>query len=348
METLTLSLRIVEPMMFRGPGEFDPLAKGTYSRANTLTMPSPSTIAGTLATYCISRLNKPVPKDDDWIGRYLNVLGADVEIRGPLIFLGDKAMVEDRATNGLLDMEGVKKKSEILYALLTKKPSSIEELDEEDLAEGPSPIEMKREARVGIMLELRGSMNKIAREGFLYSAEYIDYSQLASRGPPRPKLEIAAEVSGSIAEELSSAQGAPVKLGGESRVAFLSFRMGSMIPDEAKRALGWAEMERGALALYLISPALFKGGKPIREFVMEWADGKGCEFLGMAGGSEPLGAGFELGDGRRKPIYSSLKPGSIIFLKGDLGLEGTPLGGGLGEASQLGYGSFLAIPVGAR
>jgi len=55
-----------------------------------------------------------------------------------------------------------------------------------------------------------------------------------------------------------------------------------------------------------------------------------------------------LGDGGRKPIYGSLKPGSIIFLEGDLGFEGGPIGRGLGEASQLGYGSFLAIPVGAR
>lgn len=347
-ESLTLAFRIMEPMMFRGPGEFDPFVRGTYSRGDTFMMPSPSTIAGTLATYCISKLNRPIPQGCDWIERYCAVLGPDVKMRGPLITIGGKLMAEDRTLNTFLGLDQIKEKCEALYKRLTFEPKSIREL-EDYLRMEPFKPEVPSTGKIdrtGVMLMQRHpdekKSGKTTKEGFLYGAEYVDYSQIIGEGL---QAEILAEVRGSIVEELAPTHGAPVKFGGESRIALLSFQRESRLTDEAEKLWLGRGSHEGILALYIISPALFKGGRPIREEVEEWVSMLGYRFCGISGESEALGAGFDLFSNRRKPIYSSLKPGSIIFLEGSFDLMDIHWGKGLGEASQIGYGSFLAVPL---
>ena len=344
MNELSLSFRIVEPMMFRGPGEFDPFVRGIYSRALSLSLPTPSTIAGSLATYCISQLGKPIPKAEDWIERYREVLG-DATIRGPLLEVDNELFVEDKTLNAFLSIEELKEKCHKEYEKF-KIVKSLEELDKYlELKDFKSKIGVEREVRVGVALDSRDKGMKVAKIGYLYGAEYINYRALFRKKNMVRAVEILADLRGGVAEELIKLDGKrPIKLGGELRIALLAFKKGLRIIEEVKKRL-WHNKEEysGVLALYLATPALFKGGKEIREHVKDWVTKKGHDFIGMSGESEPIGAGFTI-DGKRKPIYASLKPGSIIFIKGFFKLSEC-YWSGIGEAIELGYSTFIPIPL---
>lgn len=343
-EVVSMSFKIVEPMMFRGPGEFDPFVRGTYSRAATLPMPSPSTVAGTLATYCISKLNIPIPSSGDWLEQYLSVLGGDIEIRGPLIKLGDELMTEDRIAKGFLKMSEVRQKCEKEWKKLAQRLESLEQFDEVQKDDFRPSIELKKNLmlRVGVRLQMRETIStKCTMEGFLYGAEYIDYTGVKNR---ESSVEITVEVRGNLVKRLRTAQATPVKFGGEGRVALLSFQQGEKILSEIKRLL-WHGQEdhKGHLALYLATPALFKRGR-VEEQLNHWLESVKCKFIGLSGESTALGAGFMMRENRRKPIYISLIPGSIIFLEGDFNLP-EMYRKPLSEASMLGYGTFIPVPI---
>ncbi|MEM0171872.1 MAG: hypothetical protein QXV57_04870 [Thermoproteota archaeon] len=67
--------------------------------------------------------------------------------------------------------------------------------------------------------------------------------------------------------------------------------------------------------------------------------------MGISGESAALGVGFLIRERRRKPIYTSLNPGSIIFIDGDLDPLEIYRDKPLGEASTLGYGTLIPIPI---
>jgi len=345
MSIVTIIFKIVEPMMFRGSGEFDPFVRGTQSRALTLPLPTPSTVAGALATYCISTLNKSMPKSSEWLERYKEILG-DVKIKGLLLSLNGELLVEDRIDGGFLDMKTLKSKCEKKYKKLSKKLTSIEELNKEEEEPKVSiSFEESKSIRVGTALEKRSKSNaKIAKEGYLYSTEYIDY--FSFRKKKVESIEILSELKGDIADELISSKELPIKFGGESRVALLSFEKDTQILNKIKSEL-WDNKDKhsGILALYLSTPALFKGGKRIKECIGEWTNQVKYNLRGLYGESELLSAGFGL-EGKRKPIYSSLKPGSIIFIEGeDFNLSDIYWEKGLGEATEIGYGTLLPVPL---
>ncbi|MEM3404676.1 MAG: type III-B CRISPR module-associated Cmr3 family protein [Sulfolobales archaeon] len=347
-EAVSISFRITEPMMFRGPGEFDPFVRGTYSRALTLAIPSPSTVAGTLATYCISELGKTAPSSVDWLEKYLSVLGSDVEIRGPLIKLNCELMAEDRLSGGFLTLEKIKQKCEKEWKKLSQKANSLKQLDENLKKEKFEPsVEVEKNVRAGVRLQTReGIPMKSAKEGFLYGAEYIDYIGKRGKKTGEPSVEIIAEIRGELVKSLSSARELPVKFGGEGRVALLSFQQGEEILSEIKERL-WNDQEKhyGFLAIYLATPTLFKGGVRVEKYVKQWAENMNYRFVGLSGESALLSTGFMIREERRKPIYTSFSPGSIIFLEGSFDLLGIYHDKTLSQASMLGYGTYIPIPI---
>ncbi|MEM2126668.1 MAG: type III-B CRISPR module-associated Cmr3 family protein [Candidatus Bathyarchaeia archaeon] len=346
-EVASMIFRFVEPMMFRGPGEFDPFVRGTYSRAMTLPMPSPSTVAGTLATYYISEFGGPEPSSGDWLEQYLSVLGTDIEIRGPLIKLNHELMAEDRLSGGFLTMDKIRQKCEGELKKLSQKIISLEQLEEYLKGEKFKPdVKVQKNVRVGIGLQIREKIPmKSVKKGFLYSAEYLDYTGVIDKETKEASVEVIAEIRGRIVESLSSARALPVKFGGEGRVAILSFQEGGRILDEIKERL-WYSQEKhyGLLALYLSTPALFKGGIRVEKHVRLWAENMNCRFMGLSGESSVLGAGFMIKERRRKPVYTSFNPGSIIFLEGSFDLM-EMYRRTIGEASMLGYGTPIPIPI---
>ncbi|MEM3383311.1 MAG: type III-B CRISPR module-associated Cmr3 family protein [Nitrososphaerales archaeon] len=346
-EAVSIIFRIIEPMMFRGAGEFDPFVRGTYSRAITLAMPSPSTVAGTLATYCVSELGKPAPISGEWFEQYISILESDIIVRGPLIKLNRELMVEDSLSEGFLNMEKIRQKCEQKWKKIAYKPNLLNQLDNYLEKEKFEPnVKVRKNIRVGVRLQMReGIIMKITKEGFLYSAEYLDYMIDKSKEIEKIFIDIIAEIRGKIVERLSSARELPVKFGGEGRIALLSFQQGYKILDEIKKQL-WDGQEKhyGLLALYLATPALFKGGKEVEEYVKEWTENLNLKFKGIIGESTVLGAGFMISEKKRKPIYTSLKPGSIIFLEGDFDLQEI-YQKTFGEASVLGYGTIIPVPI---
>ncbi|MEM4649212.1 MAG: type III-B CRISPR module-associated Cmr3 family protein [Candidatus Bathyarchaeia archaeon] len=351
MKGLSLSFKIIEPMMFRGSGEFDPFVKGAHSRASSLLLPTPSTIAGSLATYCISQLSKQMPTMQYWIEEYLSVLGNDVKIRGPVLSANNSIFVEDRCLHTFLSLEELKKKCRIEYEKF-KEVKSLAELDEYFKLESFKPIvkKMRKDIRVGVGLQLREKENvKIAREGLLYSAEYLNYESFKSNKECKyseSSIEILVDVKGSLVNELLEKSPIPIKLGGETRISLMEFREGNRIFDEVKSTL-WCNKEEhnGILALYLATPALFKGGKRVVEYVKDWVNKMGYKFKGIIGESEALGAGYSFNKRKRKPIYTSLKPGSIIYLDGEFDLQNIYWNASIGEATSIGYGTIFATPL---
>ncbi|MEM2158432.1 MAG: type III-B CRISPR module-associated Cmr3 family protein [Sulfolobales archaeon] len=306
MNEATLSFRMVESMMFRGPGEFDPFVRGTYSKALSLILPTPSTIAGVLATYCISKFNKSIPTVKSWIEEYLSILGNDVSIKGPMLLMDNEFFVEDKCLNSFLSFEELKEKCRMEY----KRFNSIRKIDDlEDyikLEKLKFKKKVLRDIRIGVGLQVRNGVKTVKEEGGLYSAEYLDYRSLASK--KEQPIEVLADIKGKLVNELLE-QHAIVKLGGETRIALMKCSKGNRILSEIREKL-WhgKEKYRGIIALYLATPALLKGGEKVEEYIKKWMKKQNFEFKGILGESEVLGAGYSINKDRRKPIYTSLKP----------------------------------------
>jgi CRISPR-associated protein Cmr3 len=330
--------------MFRGPGEFDPYTRGTYSRALTLILPTPSTVAGSLATYCISKLNKSLPTSDDWIERYSEVLG-DLVIRGPLLSLDGELMVEDKCLDTLLSIREVREKCLKEYERF-KEIKNIYEIEKQsEPKKFESRIEIERDVRIGIGLEMRDKRIKTTKEGYLYATEYIDFRNL-KREKKNIIAEILADIKGNLVKELSVQRPVSIKLGGEMRATLLSFQEGNCIFSKIKKELWYnGDIHKGLMALYVATPVLVKGGKRVDEFIKEWSNKGNYSFKGISGESEPLGAGYSLGESKRKPVYISLKSGSIIYLKGEFELSRIYWEQTIGEATKIGYGTLIPVPL---
>lgn len=169
-------------MFFRGPGEFDPSSRGVYSMGKSFILPTPSTIAGALATLFGSNFSP----SQDWISEYISVLGK-IAIRGPIISIINKkktnssnVYLDFSLKNKLLSYDALnsyatKIKSIIEEEDYAKKEKMLDELDEELKGKTISP---KIQERIGIGLKMRKENIKVVDEdkGLIYSAQYIDYS----------------------------------------------------------------------------------------------------------------------------------------------------------------------------
>lgn len=344
MKDLTICFRIVESMMFRGPGEFDPYVRGVHSRALSLALPTPSTIAGSLATYCISQLDRPIPAHEEWIDQYLSVLGSDIKIRGPVVSLNGEILVYDKCTNGLLKLHELKIKCESEYKKL-KKVNNLDELEKYFKLKTFKPeVKLEREPRIGVKLEVRDKEIKLVKkEGGLYGVEYIDYMYFMRK--KRGGIEVLADIKGGLTDELYNRR-ALIKLGGETRISLMNFYEGNHVFNRVRDEI-WhgKEAHNGIFALYLVTPALFKGGRKVEDYIREWAKERNLSFKGISGETEPLGAGFSLNKAKRKPIYISLKSGSIMYLEGEVELSKAYWEFSFGEGTQIGYGTIFPIPL---
>lgn len=345
---ISLSFRIIEPMMFRGPGEFDPSARGAQSDALSFDVPSPSTIAGAIATYMLNTGICGVKKFGigEWVEQYKDVLGSSI-IRGPFILFENEIMVEDRIGGGFLNLNGVKDKCNEIKGNLDYKFDSLDKLDNimsfGKIKTKPACKSAKHE-RVGVGLTMRSKLVKVADEdqGLLYNAQYTDYLDKDAKKPNELR-EVAVEVIVDIKNAKIKPNRRPIKLGGEGRIVLLTASEKAVV-SEIRKTL-WSEKANydGNLACYLATPALFKGGKTVREYVKEWAKGINGKFVTIYGETDILGAGFNLYHQKRKPIYSSLKPGSVIFLEGEFNLNDFYWQPNFGEATELGYGTVLPV-----
>ncbi|RSN68517.1 hypothetical protein D9Q81_05940 [Candidatus Korarchaeum cryptofilum] len=305
------AFRSLEPYLFRGPGEFDPSARGVYSWASSLLAPSPSTTAGALAT-----VREHIDTGSmSWDEAYSRMLG--VRMRGPYLRKGSVIYVEDRVDGKFIRLEDVEE-----YCSLKRDLSKgSEEKLREILSRGFSPKEL---TVTGIGLKTRREMLKVADEdrGLIYTATFIDYLS-------DMELDTTIELD-LVSGEIETGRYV-VRLGGEGRVSLLEVsEADSYICDIPERAH----------LLYVLSPILYETGRYFVEILREE--------IGEAevyGKIDLLGTGYSEIRKRRKPIYQALLPGSVIFL--ERGVEGREVyEKGIGVGRELGFGSV--IPVGGE
>ncbi|MEM0050198.1 MAG: type III-B CRISPR module-associated Cmr3 family protein [Candidatus Bathyarchaeia archaeon] len=336
-----IRFRIIEPMMFRKSGEFDLSSRGFHSSARSMLMPTPSTILGAISTVLMKE-NEAPSANASWVDEYLDILGADNVLRGPYLIVGRESFVEDRIDNILLELKEVKELCDVCKGGFNKEWK--EELTGKRLRIGSF------NERVGIGLMTRVSddnkSTKITKEGLLYSAFFVDYS---SKDMSVTSVYLHMDTKVSLCDKLRDFR--IMRLGGEGRIALLEPSTETMI--ERLRKEFWGNMNNftGKLALFLVSPALFRSGREISELKKEIecqvaGSCKGLREMRIYGKITLLGAGYSLSKRGRKPIYIAAEPGTLILTDvTDCNLE-TLYWNGIGEVGrEIGYGSLLPIPI---
>ena len=343
-----LRFKILEPMMFRKWGEFDPSSRGVFSSATSLSLPTPSTIAGAIATLIVSQSPGLKPSGETWEEELSSVLGS-AELRGPYLLKGGElfAACGERGIR-LRELPGL---AEIYWSLLEAEPKTYEEwtgrLRRLEEFKGRLPALGRLQERVGVGLKRRTEGIKVADEerGLLYTATYIDY--ITSPGDAG-SVAICVDARGL---ELELGGGKPIKLGGEGRVSVLVKSEETVFNAVKSQLWGGGEAVEGFVALYLASPALFRCGLSreglegrIRDRLSQLC---GAELEGLAGSTAIMGAGFSLHKGRRKPIYLALEPGSVVFANfpKQCPLEKVYWHSISEVGGQLGYGTAVPVPL---
>jgi len=353
MELVTIRLKPLEPLMLRGPGEFDPSSRGVYSYASSLALPRPSTMIGMLISMLSSKERIPeclsVGGWEDLLEKcYIKILdrlGIEA-IRGPYItkdnnlytpvILGKSFLIIDHNQVIYFFLEK-EKYGDILEKLSGEDSTRNEEtaanlrLIEEELMEDwmrKYIIEHKHASRTGIHLRSR-ELGKIAREGYIFTASYISYPAdveinffLAMRDPSKI-VNLPTRVA--------------AKLGGEERIVKIDVEHS----DRSNIVTGvLSNIEKARYAI-LVSPMPFKDGDLSAPLI--------------AGEYTTIGYGFSIAKGRRKPVSPSIREGSILKIDSNgrkPSLEEMLLYGlysilGLTEKDykygRLGYASFLPL-----
>jgi CRISPR-associated protein Cmr3 len=306
--------RALEPYLFRGPGEFDPSTRGVYSSASSLPVPSPSTVAGALAT----TYEYVDTKSMDWDRAYSMILKA--KVRGPYLRVGSVIYVEDRVDEVFIQLSDIKK-----YSHFKKRRLSGEEDSEKKVEEICSVFDPKKMMMTGIGLMTRTEMRKIADEekGLIYTTTLIDYLF-------DPKFtDVTIELD--IISKKIEVRRYLVRLGGEGKGSLLEISKADdyicKIPEIAN-------------LLYVLSPILYETGSDfVEQLKSEISDAGDMEICGKIG---LLGAGYSNVRRRRKPIYQALLPGSVILLEKNI--EGRKIyEEGVGIGKELGFGSVIPV-----
>ena len=310
--------RVLEPYLFRGPGEFDPSTRGVYSSAHSLLAPSPSTIAGAIAT----TFGYIDTSSAEWDYAYSMALKG-AKFRGPYVRRGSIYYVENRINGVFLRLDDIPSYLDMRRKQLCgEMEGGLKE--REFIKRGFIPQKL---TFTGIGLKTRTKeMKKVADEerGLIYTANFIDY--LSGKDA---NIETTIEFD-IISEKMKNGKYV-VRLGGEGRASFLEIlKVDSYI----------CRIPEKANLLYVLSPILYETGvefvKKLKEELWEASDIK------VYGKIEILGAGYSEIKKKRKPIYQALVPGSVISL--EKSLEGRKIyEEGIGVGKGLGFGSVIPV-----
>lgn len=302
-------LKALEPLMLRGPGEFDPSSRGVYSHASSLLFPRPSTVVGALISSYYSQ--PPVNKPGSWgelLDFYVNALNnlGIRALRGFYLYYGGKSYVPLALGKKFMLVESEVLeclKPELLDGLLScisgDQCYKVEKLKcIENYAEKRS-MKPKIVERVGIALKSRlgERPSKTTREGYLYTAKYISY--------PHPEVEVRfillLEEKGDV--KIPLGKDIAIKLGGEQRVVKLRIDDNKADSKALEKDLIMKKLKDLLSGehkyLLLTTPA------PLRD-----PDGKlELEYIGRM---DVIGLGYSLAHKKRKPLYRALMEGTLI------------------------------------
>jgi len=333
--------RIVSPMLFRAPGEFSPQARGPFSAARSLLLPTPSTVAGCLAT-SLGRFSGI--KGENWEDEVLRALGLPESafLRGPYLVVEDEVYIPVEEMNGFIELSNLG-----LYVdALIRGENGSKKGDENDFKKEFISMQKYTIEHLGIRLTKEKVVNE--EEGGLYLARFRDY--LAAFGGKCVWV-------GMEAHDFQAEAGKIVRFGGEGRIARIERRAdGGRIYRLIKE---FSVTDHRECALVLVSHSFIKSPSPTLEEIESgiyvypavYSSIKrllpNVKVKRIIGSVRLLGSGFSMARGKRKPIYAALSPGSIIVIEQgqpDLILQlyrrGLSIIGG-----RIGYGTFIPVPI---
>jgi len=356
----SITFRVVEPMMFRGPSEFTPSIRGPQTVAVSNPVPMPSTVAGALATLVLEALNRPPPMSTEATSfeqliAILRTAGETLIMRGPYIMSAQGSYVQYREQ--LVSFKDVRealtKKTDIKKAL-----KILSERVKEGVKEGRGANTVPT---LGIkLIDTFTSPSKVAEEGFIYTTKMVDYSRLG-------KASVAVDVlrgSKSLEETLKTKK--LVRLGGEGRITEASASENQPLTEGVRSV---ADKPSTLWRLYVSTPLILDGkelrgvsahttggvhvytGFKVREAVAALLKPRLSpepKKVKVAGQVSVMG-GYSLVADRRKPMFPVLMPGSVIEVEGEGLWEPLPFlkiyTEGLGFAAEIGFGTVLPIPI---
>ncbi len=320
-----VKLRICSPMFFRAPGEFSPTARGPRATAESLPLPTPSTIAGLLAT-SLGRYEQVEAKE--WDKRVEQALGiGEGYLRGPYLLTENDDVY-------------------LCFADCVVKIEEIPKLLEAREREIDGAEKIKFIEHIGV--QLGGA--KTVEKGYMYTAKFVDY--LATLGTTN--VWVGMDVNDVNLEGIDEKV---LRFGGEGRVAKIEVGQNQPLGEFVQKNLSEAP-PHGSFDLFLVSHSLFvpdlgldridEGAwihlgifKSIRELVREMAQGK-IVVKEVEGQVCLLGAGYDLKMKKRKPVYLALSPGSVIRVKGEKeAVRQLYEKGFTVKGNRLGYGTFI-------
>lgn len=354
--TGSVCMKVFGPLLFRGPGEFSPTARGPQAMARSLTLPLPSTLAGCIATALGGR-----PKDPTggWEVAVQEALGlGNGFLRGPYLLVDDESYVmappvlSDGGENLVIGIKNLLRVFEQFRDVFTAEREEVRDVFKKYAKQ------VKRTESIGIGLKAR---KKVADEerGLIYAVDFVDFTATF----PGKEVKLAMDVHGA---DLSDADGKAIRLGGEGRLTRIEVGK-ARLWEEVKKLL---ERLDKRVYLYTISPSLIQGhavevGRvkdgtfvwpdpltPVRNLMSALTGGR-VEVECVIGSLRLLGVGYDLAKNVRKPSYIASDSGCVMgcVMKNrvyaspsetieDLYRKGLSTRGG-----NLGYGTFIPVPA---
>ncbi len=288
----------LEPLLLRGPGEFDPSARGVTSSAQSIAWPSPSTLAGLLLTHLTKHSSRKASSWPDLLEKYKELMRSSglMWVRGPYfideekeiyvpLLLGDFILVNLRQLRYYFKelLRGLEKHGDISKVTRYLRKHSKKTWYQE---------------RVVISLRSREGV-KTVREGFLYSTTLACFQEGS----------FAVEIG--IKNDVSSLSNRAAVFGGEGRVVRIEVDSEKPITEELSKFKGGYVLLLSPLIIPAASPTLVrKDGKALvvvtgRQLIAELLIGR----VGIRG------LGYAMAEHVRKPIYPAILEGSILRLE---------------------------------
>ena len=336
MKEVVVKIAVIEPLMLRGPGEFDPSARGVTSGAQSLSWPSPSTLAGFLLSQLVRQVPGRAPSWGALLEKYEELMsGAGLRwIRGPY-FISEKERVYVPLLLGEAFLVDWNQLSYYFGDLL----KSLEEGRVGEVAEKlrRHRLPVQHQERVGISLRSREGV-KAVREGFLYSATFACF----------PRGSFAVEVG---AESEPALSGRVSTFGGESRIVQVQVGGEPWLSEMLSSFTGGYAI--------LLSPLVIPATLELDE-KSGTITANGIKIAKLVTGRiGAKGLGYAIAERTRKPVYPAVLEGSILYFEscsGDAKAYGAYAcipglqKGGLWDIARvlgtLGFGSFAVLRTG--
>lgn len=337
MKAYRVEFQVSFPMLFRRAGEFSPQARGPFSFARSLVMPSPSTLAGCLA----SARGKFAGVGGEWDEAVVKALGLESGfLRGPYLMDGNDVYmgVERKEATGLLNLRDLKK-----YVEVSISPESSESQLSKLIRR------VRTTSKLGIGLKSRKEGKTVDKDrGLMYRAEFVDYPATFEKTLVRIGMDVHGGDLG--------LQSTLCRLGGEGKISKINVAEESILLPQLGRVRPSAKTYLVLLTHALLSDASPEVGEiksrcylfpdlfaSVQQLINRLTNHR-ASVESVVGELVLLGVGYDI-RGRKKPSYVALKPGSVIQLRMDSSFPLTKLyeNGITARGGKIGYGTFLPV-----